>query len=301
MITCPKCHYKRTAADTAPDWQCPSCGVVYAKVNARPREAPEESMATELTLAEAQHNPLIRYFLIGAAVIALVFISYKWLSKPAAPKAGTPAVGADSAELARAKATLQIESVAGYLNGGDGAKALPVLNALAAENNPRALFHLARLYYRGYGVTKDQEKGLQLYKQSADLGEVLAEVDLGQIYEQGWGVPKAYGQAASWYQRAARGDYAPGLACLGNLYARGWGVNPNPTMAYMLYEMATISHTAASTRPDSQNNNAYTNAGCGSFWSGSIQTELAKKMSLVQVQRAKDLAKTWNFDQPIPE
>ena len=31
---CPKCSYKRTAQDTAPDWQCPKCGVAYAKAAA---------------------------------------------------------------------------------------------------------------------------------------------------------------------------------------------------------------------------------------------------------------------------
>lgn len=30
-ITCPKCGYARTAADTAPAWQCPSCGIAYNK------------------------------------------------------------------------------------------------------------------------------------------------------------------------------------------------------------------------------------------------------------------------------
>ena len=29
--TCPKCRYKRTATETAPDWQCPKCGIAYAK------------------------------------------------------------------------------------------------------------------------------------------------------------------------------------------------------------------------------------------------------------------------------
>src|SRR5262245_25915678 len=28
---CPKCKYVRSAAETAPDWQCPKCGVAYAK------------------------------------------------------------------------------------------------------------------------------------------------------------------------------------------------------------------------------------------------------------------------------
>ncbi len=28
---CPKCHYTRVSADTAPAWQCPRCGIAYAK------------------------------------------------------------------------------------------------------------------------------------------------------------------------------------------------------------------------------------------------------------------------------
>jgi uncharacterized membrane protein YhaH (DUF805 family)/ribosomal protein L37AE/L43A len=31
---CPKCQYKRTAADNGPGWQCPSCGVAYSKAAA---------------------------------------------------------------------------------------------------------------------------------------------------------------------------------------------------------------------------------------------------------------------------
>lgn len=34
MITCPKCHYTRHPSDTAPEYECPKCGVVYAKFNA---------------------------------------------------------------------------------------------------------------------------------------------------------------------------------------------------------------------------------------------------------------------------
>lgn len=34
--TCPKCHHVRLPGDTAPSWQCPACGVAYAKVAAAP-------------------------------------------------------------------------------------------------------------------------------------------------------------------------------------------------------------------------------------------------------------------------
>jgi uncharacterized membrane protein YhaH (DUF805 family) len=33
-VICPKCQYKRTAADQCPQWQCPSCGVAYSKATA---------------------------------------------------------------------------------------------------------------------------------------------------------------------------------------------------------------------------------------------------------------------------
>lgn len=34
-MICPKCAYLRRPTDTAPDWQCPACGVAYAKVAAK--------------------------------------------------------------------------------------------------------------------------------------------------------------------------------------------------------------------------------------------------------------------------
>jgi hypothetical protein len=37
---CPKCHYLRTETDTAPDWQCPQCGIAYAKFT-QPANSPE--------------------------------------------------------------------------------------------------------------------------------------------------------------------------------------------------------------------------------------------------------------------
>lgn len=30
-ITCPKCHYQRKPTDIAPEYECPNCGVIYAK------------------------------------------------------------------------------------------------------------------------------------------------------------------------------------------------------------------------------------------------------------------------------
>ena len=37
-VTCPKCGYVRHPNDPAPDYECPRCGVVYAKAKARQAE-----------------------------------------------------------------------------------------------------------------------------------------------------------------------------------------------------------------------------------------------------------------------
>ena len=36
MDVCPKCGYVRQQTDTAPEWQCPNCGIAYAKYGTTP-------------------------------------------------------------------------------------------------------------------------------------------------------------------------------------------------------------------------------------------------------------------------
>jgi len=38
VTTCPKCGHVRSATASVPDWQCPGCGIAYAKVSAGPAE-----------------------------------------------------------------------------------------------------------------------------------------------------------------------------------------------------------------------------------------------------------------------
>jgi hypothetical protein len=48
MITCPKCNYVRRPADVSPEYECPKCGVIYAKFDA-PRDMP-------ITIAHAKFS-----------------------------------------------------------------------------------------------------------------------------------------------------------------------------------------------------------------------------------------------------
>ncbi len=55
---CPKCGYRRTAADAAPAWQCPSCGIAYNKfAPPAPRQpAPVEDLRERTLLHVGQRD-----------------------------------------------------------------------------------------------------------------------------------------------------------------------------------------------------------------------------------------------------
>jgi hypothetical protein len=38
-VRCPKCKYKRKESDANPEWQCPSCGIAYAKFQATEKKS----------------------------------------------------------------------------------------------------------------------------------------------------------------------------------------------------------------------------------------------------------------------
>jgi small basic protein/ribosomal protein L37AE/L43A len=62
-MECPKCSYLRKPSDEAPDWQCPSCGVAYAKVIA----AQQEKMRNTTTVQEDEDDEWEREERLGLA------------------------------------------------------------------------------------------------------------------------------------------------------------------------------------------------------------------------------------------
>jgi len=51
-IRCKKCGYVREETDSAPDYECPKCGVVYAKVEARLKHQEEVRLQAEAQLQQ---------------------------------------------------------------------------------------------------------------------------------------------------------------------------------------------------------------------------------------------------------
>lgn len=78
-----------------------------------------------------------------------------------------------------------------------------VMKRKAESGDAKAQFVLARMYYNGDGITKDDAKSVEWYQKSAAQENVFAQYKLGEMYDKGEGVPKDAAKAVEWWQKAA--------------------------------------------------------------------------------------------------
>ena len=71
---CPKCGYERKATDSAPEWQCPSCGVAYAKVSGSTRSSTSNSISKNDAVANTNENSQKRKFTEPVKLLLVGFI-----------------------------------------------------------------------------------------------------------------------------------------------------------------------------------------------------------------------------------
>ena len=85
-------------------------------------------------------------------------------------------------------------------------------------------------------------QGVWWYRQAAEQGDTLAQVNLGYCYEEGEGVSKSLVQAISWYRKAADQGVDYALHTLGNCYAEGKGVAKDEIEAHAYYNLAGATY-----------------------------------------------------------
>jgi len=73
----------------------------------------------------------------------------------------------------------------------------------AESGNAKDQLGLARMYYNGDGVTKDDSKAAEWYLKAAEQGNAFAQYNIGTMYDKGVGVPMDAAKAAEWWQKAA--------------------------------------------------------------------------------------------------
>ena len=62
---------------------------------------------------------------------------------------------------------------------------------------------LARRYYLGDGVAKDNAKAAEWYEKAAEQGNDFAQYKIAEMYAKGEGVPKDAARAVEWWQKSA--------------------------------------------------------------------------------------------------
>ncbi len=142
-ITCPKCRTTRKPSDTAPEWQCPNCGVAYAKAS---EVSAGEARVVYQTSAAPERRGMLRSIGIVLAVCAAG--AWAWSKRGAAP-AGDVSAGKSAGQR---EVVLFATSWCGYC---------------AAT---REFFAANRINYVEYDVERDAE-GARKYEQLGFKGK----------------------------------------------------------------------------------------------------------------------------------
>ena len=112
-------------------------------------------------------------------------------------------------------------------------------------------------------------KAAELYRKDAELGVIVAQVNLAFMYLDGIGLTQDYGQAAQWFQKAAQQGNREAQSNLGVLLKEGKGVAQNPVEADKWFILAG----------DKTN-----------------QAAIEKTLSPEQTAQAKQLAEQWTVE-----
>ena len=119
---------------------------------------------------------------------------------------------------------------------------------------------------------EDFKESFKYFHRSAVQGDALAQLLLGLMYDEGKGVLQDHAEAVKWYSLSAELGNASAQSNLGLMYAEGQGVTQDFVLAYMWFNLAS--------------SNGSTN--------GLEGLKMVKnKMSLSQIEKAKEMARNW--------
>ena len=110
---------------------------------------------------------------------------------------------------------------------------------------------MAWCYFGGYGCVRDEERSLELARESSGKGSRYGQYMLGHVYQWGEGIIN-YAKALALYRLAAAQNFDEAQWSLGDMYFLGRGVAEDLAEALRLYQLA-----AAQGHPDALYNVAY--------------------------------------------
>ncbi len=128
-------------------------------------------------------------------------------------------------------------------------QALALLRQSADLGEPLAMLELAENYRDGEGAAKNSAEAVTWFQKAAQTGDSAAMVELGAMYLLGDGIKTDFPAAAKWFQQAADRGNPAGMYDLASLYETGRGIPLDLERAKALYrKSADLGNTEASRR-----------------------------------------------------
>lgn len=123
---------------------------------------------------------------------------------------------------------------------------VPALQIAADQGDAAAKFQLARAYFRGLGVSKDEEKAALLLREAAAAGNVDAMESLGFLYTKGQGVPQDEAKAIEWFRKGAEAGSPGAQLNLGLMLRQGKSIElSNEESLKWIHQSADAGHPRA--------------------------------------------------------
>jgi localization factor PodJL len=124
------------------------------------------------------------------------------------------------------------------LNTGEKTRAVQLLRDAAGRGLVMAEYRLAKLYERGEGVPRDMAASRSWTEKAAIGGNRLAMHDLAVFYAEGDAGPQSYAAAVEWFRTAADLGLVDSQYNLAVLYEQGLGLSEDKAEAAYWFEIA---------------------------------------------------------------
>lgn len=158
------------------------------------------------------------------------------------PAAAAPAVGAPAITLDQAVRDGDPVALHDYalelLQTGEKTRGVQLLKEAAGRGLVMAEYRLAKLYERGEGVPRDIAAARSWTEKAAIGGNRLAMHDLAVFYAEGDAGPQSYAAAVEWFRAASDLGLVDSQYNLAVLYEQGLGVSQDKAEAAFWFEIA---------------------------------------------------------------
>ncbi|KAI9197074.1 uncharacterized protein BJ171DRAFT_523042 [Polychytrium aggregatum] len=114
-----------------------------------------------------------------------------------------------------------------------------IFQQLANEGHSDSQYWFGNCYFHGWGVAQDHSKMFQWSSKAADQLNSYGQLGLGHCFVWGNGVPMDRTQAVEWFRKSAAQGNRYGQHNIGICYNNGWGVDRDLTAAISWYNKSS--------------------------------------------------------------